>query len=141
MANAVAGGWSLNGALTLQTGPVLAWGNVLYYGGPLQLRQHEPDISRFNRASGEQLSDNIRTFSSAFGNLRRDPTKNVDLSLAKKTAFGERRYVEIRFETLNTTNRVTMGAPNLTPTSTAFGTIATQANTPRRVQTGLRVVW
>jgi hypothetical protein len=50
-------------------------------------------------------------------------------------------YLQIRFETFNTTNRVTFDVPNVTATSTAFGTITTQANTPRRIQTGARLVW
>jgi hypothetical protein len=39
------------------------------------------------------------------------------------------------------TNRVTFGAPNTTPTNAAFGQIGTQANTPRRIETGLKLVW
>ena len=144
--DALLGGWALNGALTLQTGPVLSWTNVIYYGGPLNLDQHQPDgptfdRTQFNTVSTQQLANNIRTFDAAFNNLRRDPTKNLDLSISRKISFGERKYLQIRFETFNTTNRVTFGAPNLTPTSTAFGLIQTQANTPRRIQTGARIVW
>ncbi len=141
------GGWKLNGMLTLQSGPVIGtWGNVIYLGGPLNLQPHQPngdafDTSRFVTASSLQLSDNIRTFDSQFGNLRRDPTKNVDMSMSKNFPFSERKYLQLRFETFNTTNRVTCGAPNISPTSTAFGTISTQVNSPRAVQLGLRLVW
>lgn len=34
-------------------------------------------------ASNVQLADNIRTFHTQFGNLRRDASKNIDLSLGK----------------------------------------------------------
>jgi hypothetical protein len=47
----------------------------------------------------------------------------------------------MRFESFNLTNRVTFAAPNLTPTSTSFGLITAQANTPRRIQMGARIVW
>ncbi len=140
------GGWALNGSLTLHSGPPLAWGNVIYYGGPLNFQNHQPngpafDITQFNTASSQQLASNLRTFPTMFGNLRRDPTKNLDVSILKKFSLGEKRYMQIRFETFNVTNRVTFGAPNLTPTSSAFGQISTQANTPRRIQMGARLVW
>ncbi len=76
-----------------------------------------------------------------FNNLRRDPTKDVDISLLKDFNFTERTVFQIRFETYNTTNRVTFGAPQLAPTNSAFGVIGSQANTPRRVQLGARLVW
>jgi hypothetical protein len=144
--NAVVGGWALSGAMTLETGPPLAWGNVIYYGGPLNLHSHQPDgvtfdITRFNTVSNQQLANNIRTFSSLFNNLRRDPTKNLDLSASKNFPIRERSYFQFRFETFNISNRVTFGAPNLTTTSAAFGQISTQANSPRKVQAGARLVW
>jgi hypothetical protein len=36
---------------------------------------------------------------------------------------------------------VTFGPPNTTTTNAAFGQISTQADTPRRIETGLRLVW
>jgi hypothetical protein len=119
---------------------------VLYYGGPLNLQNHHPDGLTFNTAdfntiSSQQLSNNVRTFNTQFGNLRADPTKNLDLSLIKKFSLGEHRYFQLRFEGFNATNRVTFSAPNVTPTSTTFGMITAQANTPRRLQVGGRIVW
>ena len=138
--NTLVGGWKLNVMLTLQTGPMLAtWGNVIYLGGPLNLQQRQPDgvtfdTTRFNTASSQQLSGNIRTFDTQFGNLRRDVTKNVDMSMSKNFAFAEKKYLQVRIETFNTTNRATFGAPSLSPTSTAFGTISTQARKPNTDQ-------
>jgi hypothetical protein len=34
--DAIAGGWAMNGALILQSGPPLSWGNIVYLGGPLE---------------------------------------------------------------------------------------------------------
>ena len=67
--------------------------------------------------------------------------KNVDTSLSKNFGLGEKRYLQMRFEAFNATNRVTFGNPNVSPTSTSFGLITTQVNTPRRVQLGARLVW
>src|SRR5258706_9979411 len=146
--NAIVGGWAANGNVTFQSGPPLSFGNIIYFGGPLNLVNHPAntgsktfDVTRFDMVSGEQPADNIRTFDSMFNNLRRDPTKNLDLSLLKRVNLGERRYLQIRFESFNLTNRVTFAAPNLTPTSATFGLITAQANTPRRIQVGARLVW
>jgi hypothetical protein len=144
--DAVAGGWTLSGVLTFGSGPPLSWGNVIYYGGPLHFNPHQPngysfDITRFNTVSSQQLADNIRTFDPYFNNLRADGTRNLDASLSKNFYFTENAYFQLRFETFNTTNSVTFAAPNLSPTNSAFGQIRAQANTPRRVQIGARIVW
>jgi hypothetical protein len=144
--NALLGGWATNGMMTLQKGLPLSWGNVIYYGGPLNLTPHQPNgptfaTGQFNTVSSQQLADNIRTFDTQFNNLRMDPMKNFDVSMRKKFVFGERKYVEVRFEGFNITNRVGFSTPNTSPTSSAFGTITTQANAPRRIQMGARLVW
>ncbi len=146
LGNSLLGGWSVNGILTLQSGPVLGWGNLIYYGGPLNFSPHNPngptfDIAQFNTVTMQQLANNIRTFDTQFNNLRRDSSKNLDVSMLKSFPLGERRYLQVRFESFNTTNRVTFGSPNLTATTTAFGTVGSQANTPRRIQMGARLVW
>jgi len=140
------GGWGLSGILTLQSGPTLGWGNYIYYGGPLNLNVHQPDglafdITRFNTVTAQQLVDNIRTFDQQFNNLRRDPVKQFDATLSKSFRFAEKRYIQFRVEAFNLTNRVTFGGPQTNPTNAAFGTISSQANTPRRVESGLRLVW
>lgn len=142
----VVGGWQLSGVYTLQAGPLLSWGNYIYYGGPLNLNAAQPngaafDTTQFNTISAQQLADNIQTFDLQFNNLRRDKTNQIDTSLDKNFRFGERRYVQIRFEAFNLWNHVTFGAPNTSPTNAAFGTIGAQANTPRRLETALRLVW
>jgi hypothetical protein len=61
--------------------------------------------------------------------------------MLKRFSLGERKFLQVRFEGFNISNRVTFAAPNLTATSTAFATITAQANTPRRIQMGLPLVW
>ncbi len=148
--NGAFGGWAANGAIILQSGPPISWGNVVYLGGPLNLTAHPKDprapgaafdVTQFYTTSGLQPASNIITFDTYFNNLRRDPTKNADLSMLKKFTFAERRYLEIRFEGFNITNRVTFAAPSTSATSTAFATITSQANTPRRIQMGARLVF
>ena len=145
--NAIVGDWSMNGMLTLQSGPPLSWGDVIYFGGPIQWNPHYPDgptldTTQFNTASNLQPQNHLRIFDTYYNNLRRDPTKNVDLSMLKKFNVGERKYLQLRFESFNTTNRVTFSAPgSLSPTSSAFSLITNQANNPRKIQVGARLVW
>jgi hypothetical protein len=145
---AIAGGWALNGMMMFQSGPPISWGtDSIYLGGPLHLNAHQPDgpafdVNQFITASSQQLSSHIRTFDTMFNNLRRDPTKNLDVSALKKFSLGERRYLQLRFEFFNVTNRVTFSAPaQLNPSNSAFGLITSQANNPRKIQVGARIVW
>jgi len=142
----VVGGWQASGVFTLQSGPVLSWGNYIYFGGPLNLQSNNPngpafDINQFDKISADQLGSNIQYFDTQFNNLRRNRTNQLDMSLDKNFRFGERRYVQIRFEAFNVVNHVTFGGPTTAPTNAAFGIIGAQANTPRRLETALRLVW
>lgn len=149
--NTLAGGWVVSPSVVLQSGPPILWNNsngYVYFGGPLNLNQNQPNgtafqTSLFNTVTNQQLQagDYIRTFSTQFGDLRRAPTEELDADLVKRFKVTESKYLELRIEAYNVTNHVTFGAPNVTPTSTSFGEIATQANTPRRIQTALRLVW
>ncbi len=144
--NAVLGGWSLNGMLTLQLGPPLTWGNVLYNGGPLQMNAHQADVpafdvTRFNTVANQQLVYNIRDFHTTFNNLRRDPTKNCDVSALKRFTLTERKYLQFRFEAFNVSNRVGFNSPNVTPANSAFGMITSTANNARKIQMGARLIW
>jgi hypothetical protein len=152
-ADALIGGWKMAGTLTLQAGSLLSWGNVIYFGGPLNLQPHQPNglaftTSTFDTVTAQQLANNIRHFDIQFNNLRRDATKNLDMSLDKNFRFGERRYLQIRIEGFNLPNRVGFNAPNLSPTTafnpasnTGFGAISSQANTPRRIESAIKLVW
>ena len=47
--------------------------------------------------------------------------------------------MNVGLDALNLTNHVQFGAPNLSPTSTAFGSVTSQANGPRQLQINVRV--
>jgi hypothetical protein len=141
--DALAGGWVLTSVYTWESGGALSWGNVIYYGGPLNMKPRNLaqafDVTRFERASSAQLSSNYRTFPSTFNNLRSDAANNVDLSLLKSFKIGERVSLQYRFEAFNAFNRTQFAAPNVSPTSSAFGTITSQANVARQIQMGLKL--
>jgi len=137
------GGWILNSIYTWESGGALSWGNLIYYGGPLDMQPRNLaaafDVTRFERVSANQLSQNYRTFPQMFNNLRSDAANNVDLSMLKNFHVTEKIFAQFRFETFNSFNRTQFAAPNLGATSQTFGTITAQANTPRSIQMGLKL--
>ena len=143
--NQVVGGWNVNMIYTLQPGSPLTWGNVIYYGGPINLDPHHVDgafdTSQFNIVSNQQLSLNRRTLPSRYSNLRQDGVNQVDFSVIKSMHITEKLALTYRCEFFNSTNRAIFNAPDLSPTSSTFGKITGQANTPRRIQMALRLVF
>jgi hypothetical protein len=153
-ANAVLGGWHLNGIYTFQIGAPIAWvngssntpGDYVYFGGPLNLNNRETntaafDTSLFDTKSGDAFQYHIRTFSTTFPNLRADGINQWDQSMLKRFAMGERAYVQIRVEGFNILNHPTFSAPSTTANSSGFGTITAQANRTRTLQLGARIVF
>jgi len=83
-----------------------------------------------------------------FGNMgprlpdvRNDGTYNFDLSLFKNFHVTERINVQFRAEALNAFNTPRFGNPNTSVTSSTFGAVTSQANAPRQIQMGLKVMF
>jgi hypothetical protein len=153
-ANAILGGWTVNGIYTYQTGAPLVWsngsttsiGDYVYFGGPLNLNQSQVNgdafnISAFDTKAADQMQFHIRTFSTTFPNLRQAGINNLDASLLKQFEIREQMYFQLRLEAFNAVNHPVFGAPNTTISSTSFGQISSQANLPRQIQLGARFVF
>jgi len=67
--------------------------------------------------------------------------KNHDLSLFKDFQIVERVRLQLRAEALNAFNTVRFSGPNTSVTSSSFGQITTQANAPRQMQLGLKILF
>jgi hypothetical protein len=145
LTNYAVGGWNVNLITTFTTGAPLGFGNLIYLGGPLNLDPHNVDrafdINQFNRVPAQQLSNNRRTLPSRFANLRQDSVQQVDFSIIKALPITEKVKMTYRCEFFNSTNRAIFSAPDLGATSSTFGKITGQANTPRRIQMALRLVF
>jgi hypothetical protein len=76
-----------------------------------------------------------------FDNLRADYINNWDLALIKSTPIREKVRIEYRCEGFNSMNRVDFDVPNVSPTSSSFGRVTAQANSERRIQMSLRLLW
>jgi hypothetical protein len=148
------GGWQLNGILILQTGAML---NIVtgFDNSFSGIGNDRVDIiGNPNLAGGRSRGDQIlKWFNTAafaanapgtFGSLGRNTGvgpgyANLDLSVFKAfpMPYSEHHRVEFRLECFNSLNRVNLGNPNTTYTSSLFGRI-TGANDPRILQLGLR---
>lgn len=95
----------------------------------------------FNRVSAQQLSQNYRYFPSQFNNLRVDATNNLNLTVTKDFHIREKVRLQFRAESFNLCNHALFGGANLTATSTAFSTITSTTNTPRIIQSALRLTF
>jgi len=73
--------------------------------------------------------------------MRNFPLYNEDVSLAKTFAVMETRRVDLRFEGFNLLNRTVFGTPTTSLSSADFGLVRSQANSPRRLQFALKLIW
>lgn len=154
--NALIGGWQFNGITTFQSGTPLSISanNTAGLFNPLTRPNNNGKSAKLSGPVDERLNKYFDTsvFSQpapfTFGNVsatlpdvRNDGVKNFDLSLFKQFAPIERLRVQFRVEALNAFNTPRFGGPNTSVTSTTFGQITSQANTPRQLQLGLKLLW
>ena len=148
------GGWQLANTYLYQMGGPILWVNgstnnnadYIYFGGPLNVETRNTDetafdTSRFDTRSTAALQYHIRTFSTAFPDLRADGINEVSTSMLKKFSLGEKRYFQVRCELFNSINHATFAAPNTQQSNSAFGTITAMGNRPRYVQIVARLVF
>jgi hypothetical protein len=153
--NALIGGWQFNGITTFQSGTPLSItaNNTAGLFNPLtrpntngrDANLDGPVHERLNRYFDTSVYSQPPPFT--FGNvgptvnIRNDGIKNFDLSLFKQFTPIEWLRVQFRVEALNAFNTPRFGSPNTSVTSTTFGQITSQANSPRQLQFGLKLLW
>ena len=150
------GGWNLTTIVALYSGDVFTVGSGVdnartgqggqradVVGDPYTLGDNRSRgdiiLQYFNKAAWAQNA--LGTYGKQGRNWYRGPGRaNVDLGVHKKFKVRERLTAEFRFEMFNAFNRVNLGNPNSTVTSTNFMRI-TGAGDPRILQFALRFVW
>jgi hypothetical protein len=154
VANSLIGGWTVNSIYTFLSGAAIQWGGPGGAGEPYFTNgtawnpslkvsprnvTHAVDQTLFAATTIQPDAYNYRTFPLYYG--RQDVVNNLNSSILKDFAFGERVKLQYRFEAYNTTNHTQFGAPNVTPSSGSLGLITSQQNTPRVLQQGLRLIF
>jgi len=147
----VAGGWSLNGILQLNSGlpfTVTTSTAVANDGG---YNEERANLVGNPNSGGGTVAEWFNTAAYAypapytFGNskgnsLLSDWGKNLDISLFRQfyIGSGEKRYFQFRVEAFNVLNNVVFNAPDSNLGDTTFGQVTGQRNTPRQLQLGLK---
>lgn len=156
MVDLVLGGWQFNGIATLQTGTPLSISasNTTGIFTETIRANNNGKSGKLSGAVDQRLDAYFdkSVFSQpppyTFGNLspylpdiRNDGMRNFDLSLFKEFKPRERVRMQFRAEFLNAFNTPRFGNPNTSVTSSSFGVISSQANSPRQTQFGLKFLW
>jgi hypothetical protein len=159
--NALLGGWQLNAILSFQSGLPLQIQNASNNsnafttvqrpnvsgsdpGLPSDRSRQEKIVSWFNTGVFSQPAP--FTFGNAprsLPNVRADGVKNLDTSLFKEVSLYKegRAKLQFRAEFFNALNRPQFAAPGVTFGSSTFGVVSAQANIPRQIQLGLKVLF
>ncbi len=148
-ADLVAGGWAVQGIYQVVSGRPLSWGNVLFRGDVREITLSNPTVERwfntdgFERNSSKQLASNIRTFPLRLNGVRAAGFNIWNLSVTKDFKLSETVALQFRAEGADAFNHPTFGAPNVSPTSSAFGQVTAigYGDTARRITLGGRLSW
>ncbi|MBM3724873.1 MAG: hypothetical protein FJW40_05565 [Acidobacteria bacterium] len=149
-------GWQVNGIVTYQSGTPLSLG-ASNTAGLFGARTNPNNAGRSGKKTG-RVQERLNAYFDpspysqpapfTFGNmsrfapdLRSDRVRNWDISLFKEFAVREKITTQFRAEFFNALNRVQFSNPNTSVTSNQVGVITGQANSPRQIQFGLKVLW
>jgi hypothetical protein len=150
------GQWQANGVVTLSTGTPLgisASNNAGIFNMAIRANNNGtsglktgPVQDRLTAYFDKSVFSQPAAFT--FGNMgprvadiRNDGMYNWDLSLFKDFQIVERMKLQFRAEALNAFNTPRFSGPNTSVTSSSFGVITSQANAPRQVQLGLKLLF
>ncbi len=144
------GQWQLNAFIAQQSGPPLAFGDVIFTGtNASQINLHSDqrsvnmwfNTSLFVRSPSAQLANDVRTFPKYFANVRGPNQASWNVSLFKNFAFTERVKLQFRAECYDVFNHPNFDAPNMTATGTNFGVITSQGSPSRQFQGALKLTF
>lgn len=149
------GGWQLNGITFIQSGTPRSF-SASNTAGIFAPNTFPNNSGRSGKLTGRAQGRLDRWFDTSafsqpepftFGNMgpvspdiRNDSVRNFDLSLFKEFQM-EKVQIQFRIEALNAFNTPRFGNPNTSVISGSFGRVTSQANAPRQIQFGLKLLW
>ena len=152
---AIAGGWELNGIITLQSGlPFSVTSGVNNSGSNVGADRAnlvgDPSLPG-GRSTAQMLQEYFNTAAfvvntpGTFGNAGRNiligpNMKNVDCGLFRNFPIRERYKIQFRAESFNLFNHPNFNNPNASVSASTFGTI-TAAGSPRVMQLALKAIF
>jgi hypothetical protein len=165
--NPILGGWMLSWTYTYQTGALISWANLYYYGTVDQVAAalnhdniHSQAIHMWydpaatwtqaaappsgfvgfeGRSANQPNTYQARMFPQYVNSLRNDPVRDWDARILRSFRLYERLSLETAVDLLNVTNHTQFGAPNITVTSIQFGQLTSQVNSGRIIQCNVHI--
>jgi hypothetical protein len=157
VSDALVGGWQINGIWTVQTGSNLGIGannTAGIFTQAMRANNNGQSAAQSGRAHdrldrwfdtsvfSQPAPFTLGSVSPLISDLRNHHINNLDFSVFKQFQILEKLKLQFRAEAFNSLNRVRFGSPNTTVTAGAnFGRVTTQANDPRQMQFGLKLIW
>ncbi len=150
------GGWMVDGITNYQSGGAFgvsannvcrcfnqaSYANSRGFSGKLEGRAEDRLNRWFDPAAFSQPDQfTIGTMGPRSSDLRNDKIANWDLALSKDFHPVERLRVQFRADFLNAFNHPRFGNPNTSITSSSVGVVTSQANAPRQIQFGLKLLY
>jgi hypothetical protein len=153
VADAVMGGWQVSALMIYQNGipiPMSAPGNGFGFAyNPPNITSgsaasiSDPTVGEWFNTSAfsKPLPFTIGAAPRRITQLRQDGTHNTDVSLMKNFRVREPVKLQIRGDFFNLTNTPQFSAPNTSVGSSTFGQMTSQANGPRAIQLGVKLMF
>jgi hypothetical protein len=164
VAGTLVSGWGIDGILTEQRGTPLFLGTSENLIGDPNAAGSRPNFDLAACPNGAGLSGSAVSrlnewFNTAcftqpppftFGNVGRTPPNirndglhNLDFALFKNTDFGPQGRIRFQFraEAFNLLNTPQFGYPGMTQGTPQFGVVSSQANNPRLIQFGTKLIF
>jgi len=147
--NYVVGGLDINALVVRQSGAPLEFGNVLFNGDikSIELPKDQRSVDNwfntagFERAGAKQLASNLRTFPLRFSGVRGDGQARWDFTAQKHIPIREKVQLTLRADIFNALNHANLQTINVSPTSSAFGTVTSLNGGPRQIQVSAKVTF
>jgi hypothetical protein len=155
-ADALLGGYQLNGIVSAHNGTPLAFSanNVANIFNPGERPNSNGQNATLNGSVESRLNKyfNTAVFSQpatyTFGNmsrtsgyLRNPGLENLDVSISKQFEITERVRAQLRGEAFNAFNTPAFSGPVTSVSDPSFGVISSQANSPRQIQVALKMLF
>ena len=154
--DALVGGWQVNGITTLQSGNPLqvTASNVAGISTQIEYANYNGQnpslggdihkrLSRYFDTSdfSQPAAFTLGTGPAYISRLLSPKLVTTDFSVFKEFHPYREMSVQLRAEAFNAFNHVQFGSPNTSVSSTSFGRITSQANTPRQLQFGAKLLF
>ena len=141
---AILGGWEIAATWEYQSGDLLSFPNVYYYGDMSHLSSDLNNVNRtlnqwfntgaaFERVPGNQpASYSVRVFPQYINGVRGDKLLQTNANIHRNIKLTEKFNLQLRMDMFNVFNRSQFSDPDTNPNNTTFGKVTAQTGSQNR---------